>query len=813
MASQSEGPKMPELLSRRGTTRIAVTGHRFLRDETRIRAGLEKALRQVERSFPERPLSVVSPLAEGADRLAARCILERPGSSLVAVLPVPQADYMDDFEADASKADFRDLLGLAEKVLVLPPAPSRAAAYKAAGFFDVWHCDVLVAVWDGQPTRGVGGTAEIVDAALKEGKTVCHIWAGNHSPSPNEHTDVGLRHGRIRYRNLPGQRPEVWSVRVGAPRAWRQQVRTFLRAVSGPMSAYQWPIMLVAALAAVILGYVGFAKSLSLQNGQRSITSILYLTLQLFLLQSGAVAAQVPWELDVARFVAPTLAAYATITVLARVFSEQSLTLRLRLMSDHVVVCGLGRKGFGLMKSFLRQELLVVAIEKNPSNPHIDEARKEGAIVLCGLASSPALLARAGVNRASQVFAVCDEDSNNAQIALQLSKMVSGRKTNPLVCRVHIVDPLFCNLLREWQLTRAEAGSTLIDFFNAYEAGAQALMDEHDPFSDTHEAAPSPHLLVVGAGRMAQALVVAAARSWRTRRTRGSNRVRITLVDLQVQAVAENLRLLYPRLDTYCELISLNMDVHSAVFRDGSFVHRQGLSDVTAVYVCHDDDSLSLFAGLSLARFLRPRGVPVVACLAEETGLTTLTGGLRRKEPGGTLRPFFFHERTSPLPCSIEALARAIHKVYVDLRREKGDTETSNPSMAPWRELGEALRRSNREQASHIGAKLRAMSCSVNSLLDWDAPLFEFASDEVETLARMEHERYLKERHDAAWRYGPKRDLLLKTNPNLVPWGDLPETTREFNRDIVRQTPCHLAAEGFQICRLTRHTGPAEPAG
>ena len=155
-------------------------------------------------------------------------------------------------------------------------------------------------------------------------------------------------------------------------------------------------------------------------------------------------------------------------------------------------------------------------------------------------------------------------------------------------------------------------------------------------------------------------------------------------------------------------------------------------------------------------------------------------------------------------------MARAIHKAYVDLRREKGDTEATNPSMAPWRDLGEALKRSNREQALDIGKKLRAMSCSVSSLLDWDAPFFEFTSDEIETLARMEHERYLKERHDAAWRYGPKRDLVLKTNPNLVPWGDLLETTRE-PRTSALSPSLIMDSTGSPASRGPRHPPPRTP--
>ena len=44
----------------------------------------------------------------------------------------------------------------------MPAADSRTEAYEQAGRYIVEHSDVLLAVWDGLPARGRGGTAEIV---------------------------------------------------------------------------------------------------------------------------------------------------------------------------------------------------------------------------------------------------------------------------------------------------------------------------------------------------------------------------------------------------------------------------------------------------------------------------------------------------------------------------------------------------------------------------------------------------------------------------------------------------------------------------
>ncbi len=125
----------------------------------------------------------------------------------------------------------------------------------------------------------------------------------------------------------------------------------------------------------------------------------------------------------------------------------------------------------------------------------------------------------------------------------------------------------------------------------------------------------------------------------------------------------------------------------------------------------------------------------------------------------------------------------------------------------PWEELAERYKESNRAQAAHIGAKLAAVSCDLAPLTDWDAESFEFSPDEVERLAIMEHDRFVDERVRDGWTVGPK-DAERKISPYLVPWDELPEDIKEYDRVFVRGLPRFLARAGFQIVRL-RHTTDA----
>jgi hypothetical protein len=132
---------------------VGVTGHRVLAEVEKLTAGIDAALTEVERVIGQ-PLTVVSALAEGADQLVAERVLRRPGGQLEAVRPLPQFEYERDFREDMSLGAFRALLGRADRVVELPVrldgTGSRENAYLAGSQYLLNHCDVILAVWDGQ---------------------------------------------------------------------------------------------------------------------------------------------------------------------------------------------------------------------------------------------------------------------------------------------------------------------------------------------------------------------------------------------------------------------------------------------------------------------------------------------------------------------------------------------------------------------------------------------------------------------------------------------------------------------------------------
>ena len=69
----------------------------------------------------------------------------------------------------------------------------------------------------------------------------------------------------------------------------------------------------------------------------------------------------------------------------------------------------------------------------------------------------------------------------------------------------------------------------------------------------------------------------------------------------------------------------------------------------------------------------------------------------------------------------------------------------------------------------------------------------------VEQLAENNHDHWARQRLEDGWTYGPRRDDVLKTHPDLVPYRDLPESEKEYDRTSVVETLKVILSLGYQI--------------
>lgn len=158
-------------------TRIGITGHQIL--ERRLRSKRApyteaEAWNWVETVFADLVSGdeiVVSSLAGGADQRLSRIATEH-GARLEVV--VPSDGYVETLDRD-EQGEYERLLDYAIEVIRLDFAEPSERAFFAAGKCVVDRSDEIVAVWDGQPAEGLGGTGDVVAYARDHGKKVVQL--------------------------------------------------------------------------------------------------------------------------------------------------------------------------------------------------------------------------------------------------------------------------------------------------------------------------------------------------------------------------------------------------------------------------------------------------------------------------------------------------------------------------------------------------------------------------------------------------------------------------------------------------------------
>ena len=150
--------------------RVGVTGHQRLKDASGW-WWVEQEFDALLNSLPQ-PLIGVTSLALGADQLFARTMLRRGGSLEVII---PFAGYERTFNERQDRQEYYRLLQLASHVEVLDTPGPDEDAYFAAGKRVVDLSTLIVAVWDGGPAAGPGGTGDVVNYAAQQFKRTIHL--------------------------------------------------------------------------------------------------------------------------------------------------------------------------------------------------------------------------------------------------------------------------------------------------------------------------------------------------------------------------------------------------------------------------------------------------------------------------------------------------------------------------------------------------------------------------------------------------------------------------------------------------------------
>ncbi len=172
---------------------MGITGHRVLRNEQVInfvKKQIKKTLLDIKQE--QERIIVLTSIAEGADTLFTEIAIKL---DLKFEAVIPYANYEEDFNTHASRQRYKNLLQQATKIHRLSFQKRSNKAYLTSGKWIVSHCDLLIAVWNGLPAAGKGGTGDVVDFAMQEKLPIIHIHTINKTLHRIEYTIE--KHGQV----------------------------------------------------------------------------------------------------------------------------------------------------------------------------------------------------------------------------------------------------------------------------------------------------------------------------------------------------------------------------------------------------------------------------------------------------------------------------------------------------------------------------------------------------------------------------------------------------------------------------------------
>ena len=159
----------------------------------------------------------------------------------------------------------------------------------------------------------------------------------------------------------------------------------------------------------------------------------------------------------------------------------------------------------------------------------------------------------------------------------------------------------------------------------------------------------------------------------------------------------------------------------------------------------------------------------------------------------------FIHEPISSGtidPKDREKMAQALHEAY---RQSQGHRVAAlDPALADWDHLSDDLKYSNRNLVDHLEPKLKAIGYQLRKAENGPTAMPNLTNEEVELMAEMEHGRWNVDRLISGWTSG-ERDVANRITPYLIPWAELSEQVKEYDRQAVMNGLKLLMQFGYEI--------------
>jgi hypothetical protein len=511
----------------------------------------------------------------------------------------------------------------------------------------------------------------------------------------------------------------------------------------------------------------------------------------------GPDAQPLPLALQLPRLTGPLLLVIAAFGIMASIFRSQTDRLLVRFSGSLVVLVGLADDAMPLIRRLITQreaDTTLAVLVADPGNRLIKSARSLGArVVVCDVDNRGALrslLTARGRFKVRSLYAVAADVAENLRWAAQLRAVADASKRSPADRAPRIVvridDPWQAEYWRRTNAYRTSGSGSSVrwisDALSVYEVTAELILDR---ILDPRLERPFDRLVIIGNSPLALAACTELA-----------------------QREREGDALSAPPRPGLADLILYGAEADTLRRQHRLRQERFGNSGDIGLISVIESEPTSANLRAALQDDQHPALILADDPTGSETRLATYlaalnptwtifdwspnTRGVADQPIMELLYPFgLTMEAPSSLPVdSWERAARVVHEQYRLTAQQHQQLDANKPSHQPWDQLEPFLRESNIRQVTTALAAAESLGRSWGPVVrgvtsDGLVASAEVSASELDTMARIEHESWMKHLHNNGWRYGPQRDDRHRIHPSLRAWDDLTAVDQEKTREGV----------------------------
>ena len=514
----------------------------------------------------------------------------------------------------------------------------------------------------------------------------------------------------------------------------------------------------------------------------------------------------IPWQLQVARLLVPVVAVIATINVVVGAITRPARLALMPYTKGHVVVCGAAQLNEAALNILAGRDRRIVSVA-----PVFDPARCEvlDALGIAFIEADPfqSVTFRAlNIAEASALLLTHEDDLANLDLAM-LALAAAEKRPKDL-------PPLVLGVMIEREDLARELDAALDGLARKHNIRYHRLCPDREGlrielrrfapvFLKADPSAPS-RLLVVGlAGNWRQIIMQLVISS----QDHPEALPLISLVLDEAEAAAFAIwRSAKPDLDLVARFEILPRGAGLLPTGETPSDDRTAF-DAPQLVVVLRADADAVATALALRRpgnRFGLRGQPILVHRSKEDRLLARLGETEVRDRsfrdliafGELVRPEAI-ERV--LDRRGDEIAIALHENYLHVANTSGAGSTA--ALAAWADLPENLREANRAAAEH--AAILFASVGLRLVPAHEGATNEVTAEELETLARVEHRRWMADRIDRGWRSGPARDDEQLIHPSITPFECLSAYDREKDRNTVRTLLSAISRAGFRLAPAT----------